>query len=552
MNYRKFFFIAFFVTLSFFASAVYAQITITTTVNSADGKPLALTDVRLFSMNNPRVPLQSIQAKSIGKTPASAVVTASEAGVYRLAVSAPGHSTYEFPLVLEKSDKTLQVLVTLAPYKGSSINNVQIVGDWNGYDFQQATPMKKQSNGTYTYETTANADTVGYQLLGVDGEQHSVNGTQSDYYVYDGAGDYRSVLKVKKGVTVKIVFDPKNLIRTKLKDLPQVAFDKAHGHLNTIVTLERRSNAEFFKAQTSFEAFTTKGGKREDFKFDFAPLRAAYLKEATNTKNHHALREFAAVMLVEPLPFMERDEKNIQLAREIVQPESVMWSVSRSAPSSVFGLADDAVLRDFLTKQPNRLVRARVLSNALAQASFRSKADKTKELLKELKEQYADIDEPEIKYVIKMASTEKAVAKGKAVPAFEVKLMDKDSVISNKTLAGGYYMMDFWAVWCGPCRGELPGLHAAYEKFKGKFTVLSLSFDRKPEDVGKFRAGQWTMPWLHTFVEKGFSSPLAQAFEVQGIPKPILVGPDGTVVATEGELRGDALEKTLTKFLGEK
>jgi hypothetical protein len=96
-------------------------------------------------------------------------------------------------------------------------------------------------------------------------------------------------------------------------------------------------------------------------------------------------------------------------------------------------------------------------------------------------------------------------------------------------------------------------LHKAYEKFKSKnFEILSFSFDAKPEDVVKFRKDKWKMPWHHVFLEKGFEHPVAKEFEVIGIPKPILVdGNTGKILAIEGELRGQNLEKTLSKILGE-
>lgn len=52
------------------------------------------------------------------------------------------------------------------------------------------------------------------------------------------------------------------------------------------------------------------------------------------------------------------------------------------------------------------------------------------------------------------------------------------------------------------------------------------------------------------FVEDGFNSEVADQFEVVGIPKPILVGPDGQIVATEGDLRGEDLLETVEEHLG--
>jgi hypothetical protein len=78
---------------------------------------------------------------------------------------------------------------------------------------------------------------------------------------------------------------------------------------------------------------------------------------------------------------------------------------------------------------------------------------------------------------------------------------------------------------------------------------MSLSFDSSPDDVQKFRATKFKMPWLHAFIEKGFNSDLAKRFEVTGIPKPILVDDKGTIIATDMDLRGTNLDNTLAKHL---
>ena len=46
-------------------------------------------------------------------------------------------------------------------------------------------------------------------------------------------------------------------------------------------------------------------------------------------------------------------------------------------------------------------------------------------------------------------------------------------------------------------------------------------------------------------------SQIAEEFEVGGLPKPVLVGPDGKIVAAEGSrLRGERLLQTLEQELG--
>jgi hypothetical protein len=93
-------------------------------------------------------------------------------------------------------------------------------------------------------------------------------------------------------------------------------------------------------------------------------------------------------------------------------------------------------------------------------------------------------------------------------------------------------------------------LHAVNNQFKDQgLIILSLSLDKKPEDVDQFRKEQWDMPWLHSFVEGGFGSSLAESLEAWYVPKPILVGPDGIIIATGDALRGEQLVATIARHL---
>lgn len=142
---------------------------------------------------------------------------------------------------------------------------------------------------------------------------------------------------------------------------------------------------------------------------------------------------------------------------------------------------------------------------------------------------------------------------GRPAPAFGGKALDDPkATYTLDTFKGRYVLIDFWATWCPDCRAELPALHAAWARFHAKpIEFLSLSFDRRIEHIAPFRKQAATpMPWKHAFVEGGFKSPLADAYGVMGIPKALLIGPDGKILAGGAQLRGEQLEKTLERFLG--
>ena len=140
---------------------------------------------------------------------------------------------------------------------------------------------------------------------------------------------------------------------------------------------------------------------------------------------------------------------------------------------------------------------------------------------------------------------------GVAFPSFRLAAIGGGvAEITNASFRGKLTLIDFWATWCTPCIEEMPVLHRAFERFKGRgFTILSVSSDESVATVDKLRTGKWPMPWLHAWSGAGLDTAPLKAMGVLGLPTAVLVDSTGTIVAVNTGLRGDALERTLAGLL---
>lgn len=118
--------------------------------------------------------------------------------------------------------------------------------------------------------------------------------------------------------------------------------------------------------------------------------------------------------------------------------------------------------------------------------------------------------------------------------------------VSLNSYKGKYVLVDFWASWCGPCRGENPAVVAAYQKYKDKgFDILGVSLDQN-KDKWKQAIEKDNLTWTHVSDLKGWQCEVAQKYGVTSIPFNVLLDKDGKILAKA--LRGPALEAELAKI----
>ena len=107
-----------------------------------------------------------------------------------------------------------------------------------------------------------------------------------------------------------------------------------------------------------------------------------------------------------------------------------------------------------------------------------------------------------------------------------------------------FVLVDFWASWCGPCRGENPYLKAAYEKYHADgFEIVSVSTDRDEAAWLKAVADDG-MNWIQV---RDVDNTAATDYMIMYIPSNFLYDSNGVMIAKG--LRGEELEAKLAEVL---
>ena len=171
--------------------------------------------------------------------------------------------------------------------------------------------------------------------------------------------------------------------------------------------------------------------------------------------------------------------------------------------------------------------------------------------VEQLKEQYALLGEK-----VKASAQGKAIAAqiaklestaiGQIAPNFTITTPEGES-ISLYDIKGKVKLIEFWASWCGPCRGENPHVVEIYKEYHPKgLEIFGVSLDNNKEAWVKAIADDGLV-WKHGSDLQGWKSAPAKLYSVSGIPHTVLLDENNKIIAKN--LRGEELKQKIAEIL---
>ncbi|MGY3792521.1 TlpA family protein disulfide reductase [Aquimarina sp. 433] len=143
----------------------------------------------------------------------------------------------------------------------------------------------------------------------------------------------------------------------------------------------------------------------------------------------------------------------------------------------------------------------------------------------------------------------KLLTKGNDSPTFDYENYNGGST-KLADLKDHYVYIDVWATWCKPCIAEIPSLKKLEKEYDEKIKFVSISVDNKRDhDAWKTMIKEKELSGIQLFADNSWSSKFIRDYDVQGIPRFILIDKEGKIVNADAPRPSDPRLVTLFKEL---
>ncbi|MGC1630745.1 MAG: TlpA disulfide reductase family protein [Gelidibacter sp.] len=140
---------------------------------------------------------------------------------------------------------------------------------------------------------------------------------------------------------------------------------------------------------------------------------------------------------------------------------------------------------------------------------------------------------------------------GKPSPEFNDYTNYAGGTSSLKDYRGSYVYIDVWATWCVPCIMEIPFLEKVEKEYHDKnIKFVSLSIDNiKDEQKWRKMIKDKNMGGIQILADKDYESQFISDYFIYGIPRFILIDPQGNIVNYDAPRPSEEKLKTLFNSL---
>ena len=269
-----------------------------------------------------------------------------------------------------------------------------------------------------------------------------------------------------------------------------------------------------------------------------SPVHDLYLKykekiRPYSNRSSEAWNEYLKVYHIPALDGVFNTREGLALAREMQEAQKEMKKIQW----------------DFITGNPTSPVSIDIAQNMMYSSKL-SKAEMDK-LLQAIDPSLHNA--PAYKGLQKSMEESYPVAIVEKFKDIEVVNEEGKTVhLADYVKPGQYNMVEFWASWCGPCRGEIPHLRHVYEAYgKGEnaFNMISVSIDDKESDWKKALKEE-NMKWIQLCDLKGWKGEVINKYKIQGVPFCLILDKEGRII--DHGVRGSELDLVLIDLLGDR
>lgn len=223
------------------------------------------------------------------------------------------------------------------------------------------------------------------------------------------------------------------------------------------------------------------------------------------------------------------------------------------ALSAAPGVFDKFVLNGIIKYTPDTLLRQMVLTEKFAQdfdqsqiSAFENNRDLVDAYIKEpfLKEPLLQLYQQIKRRIENPQITSDAILK-QLYSSSVSQIMD--SVLLNNK--GKVIYLDSWAIWCGPCKAEMPNSKALMKQMAGKDVSFVYICIDSNETAWKSCLDEFQLGGEHYLLSSQQSTDFRKIFELNGVPFYFLFDKQGKLVEKGSHLRPDQVKGKIETLL---